>query len=99
MLKRGLLLALLITVTLAISAPWASWADEQARVPAFHHTQPLKSMKLPPILGRDQLWGENDRYPFQSHSYELASKLQGVIYQLPCYCYCDRMGHKSLRSC
>jgi len=22
-----------------------------------------------------------------------------VIYQQPCYCYCDRMGHKSLHSC
>ena len=22
-----------------------------------------------------------------------------MIYQQPCYCYCDRMGHKSLHSC
>jgi hypothetical protein len=54
---------------------------------------------LPAILARDQLWGENDRNPFQSHAYELAAKIPNVIYQQPCYCYCDRMGHKSLHSC
>ncbi len=55
--------------------------------------------ELPPILGKDQLWGENDSFRFRPHAYELAAKIQTVIYQLPCYCYCDRMGHKSLHSC
>ena len=31
---------------------------------------------------------------------ELAAKIPKVIYQQPCYCYCDRgMGHTSLHSC
>ena len=54
---------------------------------------------MAPILGKDQLWGANEQYPFQSHAYELAAKIPNVIYQQPCYCYCDRMGHKSLHSC
>ena len=99
MLKRRLLLALLMAVTLAVSAPWASSSEDESRIPAYHSAPPAKSVKLPPILGREQLWGGNDQFPFQSHAYELASKIQSVIYQMPCYCYCDRMGHKSLRSC
>ena len=99
MFQRGLMLGLLALLTFAVSAPWAISEPEGSPVPAFHHASPAAGMKLPPILGRDQLWGVNDQYPFQSHAYELAKKVQGVIYQQPCYCYCDRMGHKSLRSC
>src|SRR5207248_4635089 len=30
----------------------------------------------------------------------LAAKIPKVLYQQPCYCYCDRaLGHKSLHSC
>ena len=37
---------------------------------------------------------------FQTHAYELAAKIPGVLHQQPCYCYCDRgMGHNSLHSC
>jgi hypothetical protein len=32
--------------------------------------------------------------------YALASKIKPVLYQQPCYCYCDRsVGHKSLLDC
>ena len=32
--------------------------------------------------------------------YALAGKVKGVLYQQPCYCYCDRhQGHKSLLDC
>ena len=102
MLGRGLMLGLTALLTMAVSAPWAVSAEqgaEETRVPAFHTGPPGAGQKLPPILGRDQLWGVNDQSPFQSHAYELAAKIQTVIYQQPCYCYCDRMGHKSLHSC
>jgi len=106
MIKRALLLAFLVALTLAVSSPWTTYAQPQApaaeeeRVPAFNPAAPAKGTDLPPILGKGQLWGNNDQYPFQSHAYELASKIPNVIYQQPCYCYCDRgMGHKSLHSC
>jgi hypothetical protein len=99
MLKRWLMLAISLVLTFVVAAPWASSQQEEARVPAFHATPPARNTKLPPILGKEQLWGENDEYPYQSHAYELAAKIQNVIYQQPCYCYCDRMGHKSLHSC
>ncbi len=32
--------------------------------------------------------------------YSLAAKIKPVLYQQPCYCYCDRhVGHKSLLDC
>lgn len=104
MLRRWLMLGCLLLVALEFSAPWAiseqpQAGEGEARVPAYHAGPPLRGTVLPPILGREQLWGENDRYPFQSHAYQLAAKIPGVLYQQPCYCYCDRMGHKSLHSC
>src|ERR1035441_4133492 len=68
------------------------------RVPAYHDhaLQPGDAM---PILPKDQWWGESFKYPYQVQSYELAAKMPSVLYQLPCYCYCDRMGHGSLHSC
>jgi hypothetical protein len=100
MLNRGVVVTLLAFAIVVISAPWATSAqEEESRVPAFHSAPPPANAKLAPILGREKLWGNNDEYPFQSHSYELAAKIDPVLYQQPCYCYCDRMGHKSLRSC
>jgi hypothetical protein len=101
MLKRGLMLGLVVALTAAVSTPWASSQQqgEEARVPAFHAGPPPKGTGVPPILGKDQLWANNDQYPYQSHAYEIAAKVPNVIYQQPCYCYCDRMGHKSLHSC
>ncbi len=100
MRKRGLSLLFLFVITFALSTPWATSQQEQeGAVPAFHHAPPPKGAKLPAILNKDQLWGENSQYPYQTHAYELASKIEPVLYQQPCYCYCDRMGHKSLHSC
>jgi hypothetical protein len=51
------------------------------------------------ILPQDQLWGESFQYPYQTRAYELAAKIPNVLNQMPCYCYCERMGHNSLHSC
>jgi hypothetical protein len=99
-MKKGLTLVCLALLVLAVSAPWAVSAQEEGGVPAYHSAPPQKGATLPPILGKEQLWGENAQYPFQSHAYELAAKIPAVLYQQPCYCYCDRgMGHGSLHSC
>jgi hypothetical protein len=96
--KRGLLLVLLFLATFMLSAPWAT-SQQEARVPAYNAGPPSPGTQLPPILGKEQLWGENSQYPFQTHAYELASKIPIVLHQQPCYCYCDRSGHNSLHSC
>jgi hypothetical protein len=98
MLKRGLILASLFLITLTVSAPWAT-SQQDAAVPAYNAGPPAKGAKLPPILGREQLWNENAQFPYQTHAYDLAAKIPTVLHQQPCYCYCDRMGHNSLHSC
>ena len=70
----------LFLVIAVVSAPWLQSQDESG-VPHFNAAPPAKSAKLPPILTRDQLWGENAQYPFQTHAYELAAKIPAV---LPC---------------
>ena len=97
MFKRALLLTITLVLTLALS-PWAT-SQQEGPVPAYNAAPPPKGKKLPPILGKEELWGDNARYPFQTHAYELAGKIPAVIHQQPCYCYCDRMGHNSLHSC
>ncbi|MBI4165537.1 MAG: hypothetical protein HY508_07370 [Acidobacteria bacterium] len=32
-------------------------------------------------------------------SYRVAGEIPQVLMQLPCYCWCDRIGHKSLLDC
>lgn len=51
------------------------------------------------ILPKDQLWGDAFQYPYQTKAYLLAAKIPDVINQMPCYCYCERIGHNSLHSC
>ena len=98
MLKHGLSLVCLFVITFAAFTPWAT-SQQEAAVPAYNAGPPKKGTKLPPILGREQLWAENAQYPYQTHAYELAAKIPVVLHQQPCYCYCDRMGHNSLHSC
>lgn len=98
MLKRNIFIACLVMLTMIASAPW-SISQDAAKVPAFNAGPPPNGTKLPPILEKEQLWGENAQFPYQSHAYELAAKIPNVIHQQPCYCYCDRMGHNSLHSC
>jgi hypothetical protein len=99
LIKRGLILASLAVVVLAISTPWAT-SQQEGETPHYNSAPPAKGQTLPPILGKEQLWGENAEHPFQTHAYELAAKIPAVLHQQPCYCYCDRgMGHNSLHSC
>jgi len=98
MRKRILAVSMLFLLVAMVSAPWLQSEEDQG-VPHFN-AAPAKGAKLDSILSKDQLWGDNAQYPYQTHAYELAAKIPNVIYQQPCYCYCDRgMGHNSLHSC
>jgi hypothetical protein len=37
--------------------------------------------------------------PLAARAYQLASEIPEVLAQQPCYCYCDKYGHKSLLDC
>ena len=95
--QRWLLGVLVCAFTVASYAQWSNPADD---IPAYHPSAPLKVVALPPILHGAQLTGPNFRYPWEVHAYRDAAKIDNVLYQLPCYCRCDReLGHTSLRSC
>jgi len=96
---RSLTLAFLFLVTtLSVSAEWASMPDDEG-IPAYNAGPPPKGTRVPPILPTSELWGADAQNVYQRHAYELAAKIPAVLYQQPCYCYCDRMGHNSLHSC
>ena len=90
MRKLGLLATVSILTVLALA--------QGDHVPAYNTAPPAPGEVLP-ILPPDQRVGELFKEPYQVHAYELAAKIPGVINQLPCYCYCERIGHKSLHTC
>ncbi len=97
-IKRRWVLGLAVFALTAAS--FAQWSNPAEDIPAYHPSAPLKVSSLPPILSGSQLTGEHFRYPWQVHVYVMAKQVSSVIYQLPCYCRCDRaLGHTSLRSC
>ena len=99
MRARILASAVLFLMVTMVSAPWLQSEADQG-VPHFNAAPPAAGTKLPPIVIKDLLWGENAQFSYQTHAYELAAKIPKVLYQQPCYCYCDRgMGHNSLHSC
>jgi hypothetical protein len=99
MVKRGISLSIVFMLAMMITAQRAPSQEAQGAVPAYNAAPPAKGIKLPPILLKEQLWGDNAQYPYQTHAYELAARIPVVLHQQPCYCYCDRMGHNSLHSC
>ena len=88
----------LICVTLLAITTSAQFMDKE--VPAYHPQPPVKGEKLVPITSAAELDQMNLKYDFQRRAYEAAAKVPRVLYQLPCYCFCDRSaGHTSLHSC
>jgi hypothetical protein len=97
---KRLLSVLCITLAAIMTSP-AQYIGRPTDVPAYNGKGYDKSDNVPPILAPSQLTYPETKYrPAQVHAYELAAKVPQVIYQQPCYCYCDRgHGHKSLHSC
>ena len=96
-MKRLLVSLALGLITVAGYAQWSNPADD---IPAYHIEAPAKGQVLPPIMSGTQLTGPYFQYKWQVAVYKQAAQVPGVIYQLPCYCHCDRaLGHTSLHSC
>ena len=93
---------MLLTLALGLitAASYAQWSNPIEDIPAYHTQPPANIAALPPILSGKQLTGEYFRYGWQVKAYHEAAKIPAVLYQLPCYCRCDRaLGHTSLHSC
>ena len=94
MSRKQLPCAAVLVFSLAIVA-----FAQSEKVPAYNPAPPSKSAQLAPIVPKMQRSGEMYAMKYQQAAYDVAQKIPGVLYQMPCYCYCDRIGHNSLRSC
>jgi len=95
-MKRVPILFCIVIFTVITNAQSTAAPD----VPAFHAVAPAKTEKLGILMPREYRKGENFSHAAQRESYKQAEQIDKVLYQLPCYCYCDRgHGHTSLRSC
>ena len=97
-IHQGLALSVIFVASVTVTALFAN-SQESGGVPAYNAAPPPKGAKLPAILTKADLWGQDAQFPYQTHAYELAAKIPAVLHQQPCYCYCDRMSHNSLHSC
>ena|SRR5579864_3010348 len=89
-----------LAILLAAAMTHAQLNNPQSAVPAFHAAAPATAATLPPILTQKDLAASGLIAPAQVESYKAAAKASSVLYQMPCYCFCDRNhGHASLRSC
>lgn len=63
-------------------------------IPAYHSRASRKP--LPATLP----WEQFANNPYAENGYFFASRIREVLYQQPCYCFCDRsLGHGSLLDC
>src|SRR5579864_4003878 len=95
---KSLLLTLAIIGVIAITQ--SRLAAAPSDMPAFHDGPPAKGATLPAIWTQKQLADGGYNAAAQKEGYKAADKAASVLYQMPCYCFCDRNhGHTSLRSC
>jgi uncharacterized protein with PCYCGC motif len=72
--------------------PQVSPPESKRPVPA-HFTEPQDLKNLKPTLPPEQFTGKVRK------AYQVAKEIPQTLTQLPCFCYCDTIGHKSLHSC
>jgi hypothetical protein len=84
---------------IVVVAAYAQWTPPFG-VPAFHAHAPTQAESLPKLFSYTKLTGEDRAHSYQVEAFKKAALIPGVLYQLPCYCYCDRReGHASVHSC
>jgi hypothetical protein len=72
----------------------SSQTTESKRPPAFHENPPTEP--LPTTVDPEEF--RYNRAAFVA--YALARRIRETLYQVPCYCHCDReAGHQSLLDC
>lgn len=85
-------------LALVTATSTVKWVPPSDTTPA-HYTVPPRS-GYPPVLAGEQLTGPLFNHPYKVMAYQMAAKVERVLFQQPCYCRCDRaLGHKSLHSC
>ncbi len=83
---------------LVASSTAAKWVGPTEATPAYYSVPPRHG--YPPLMQGSQLTGQFFSHSYQVTAYEMAAKIESVLFQQPCYCRCDlALKHKSLHSC
>ena len=83
----------LMYVPLMLQRP-AQDSPQSSAVPPFH-TAAEAASPLPPILSPSLFQQQQEI----QRAYQAAQQIPEVLAQMPCYCHCDRIGHRSLHQC
>lgn len=78
--------------TITTPSPVSAQKEPDYRMPAYFE-DPAAAEPLAPTLDPATV------QPHARAAYEVAQKKPRLLAQLPCFCYCDRFGHKSLHDC
>ncbi len=74
------------------------WVEPTTDMPAYYSVPPHRA--YPPLMSGAQLTGPFFSHPYQVVAYQMAAKVESVLFQEPCHCRCDlALHHKSLHSC
>lgn len=71
----------------------AAQSAAQNDVPPYHVSE-ASAKPFPRLLAP-----ETFQNPVVRKVYQIAATIPGVLAQQPCYCYCNRAGHKGLLDC
>ena len=69
-------------------------ATEEGATPPFYNSAEA-AKPFPLLVPPSRFRG----YPPVASAYQIAAHIPGILAQQPCYCYCDRFGHRSLLEC
>jgi len=101
-------LAAVLALACSRSEPEAEWKPVEAPKPTPEASAPPAARPLPPYHESAEaakpfpqlVPAEYFRdYPLVARAYQIAGEIPGVIAQQPCFCYCDKFGHRSLLDC
>lgn len=89
-------IAAILAVPALASLAWLSFAQGSGSsepVPPYYESEAAAKpfpKTLPP---------QTFPHPLLQKVYKIAMEIPGVLAQQPCYCHCNRMGHKGLLAC
>jgi len=64
------------------------------RLPPYHESADA-ARPFPRLMPPERY----SRAPVVRQAYEIAHRIPAVLAQQPCFCYCDKFGHRSLLDC
>lgn len=103
----------LVVVVLGLAATAVSWIShrseppEQATLPPRQEPAPAPVEKIPPFFESQDaakplaltLSPASFNSPRVARAYRAAREIPEVLAQQPCYCHCDKFGHRGLLDC